>query len=107
MMCHSDGRHGVSAKHGIVHERGVEQLAFRVVVQPLSQHLAQALRHATHDLAFDDRMVQDDPHVVDGRVLQHFDHAGLRIDLHFAHMTAVRKTHGGRNELGHVVQSGR
>src|SRR5262249_7659199 len=78
------------ARHSIVHERAGHDLA-AVGIEPdvLHQHLSGALRHAPDDLAVHEQRVDHGADVVDHAVADDFDHAGLLVDLHFAHVAAV------------------
>src|SRR6185436_7170673 len=79
------------ARHAIVHQRAGEQLpGFRVVDHLLPQRLARALRDAALDLALDDGAVDDAADVVDAGDLRDRDRAGVRIDLNFDDLRAVR-----------------
>ncbi len=60
----------------------------------LAQRLADALRDAAVDLAVDDERIDRAADVVDRRVFDDLDHAGVGIDLHLADMRAVGKARG-------------
>ena len=62
-----------------------------IVTYFLHQRLADALRHATMQLAGDDHRVHDSPEIIDGEVAHDPRHAGFRIDLHFRDMAAIGK----------------
>src|SRR6185437_13091439 len=59
------------------------------------QRLADALRHAAMKLAGDDHRIDDGAEVVDAGIAHDPDHAGLRIDLDFGDVTAVREGRWG------------
>src|SRR4051794_16259316 len=57
----------------------------------LHQDLADALRHTTGDLAVNQEWVEDDADVINDAVTRDLDHTGVRIDLYFADMGAIRE----------------
>src|SRR5439155_9364926 len=80
----------IPAWHRIVHERrGQELTGLAVVDDLLHERLTHALRHAAVDLALEGHRIDDRPHVVDDYVAHDRDGAGVRIDLHLAHVAAV------------------
>ena len=87
-----DGETGqvVGAGHRVVHVRAAQQLPGFVVDAVFQQRLADALRQAAVDLAFDDHGVHDVAEIVHGNELLDVDDAGFRIDLHFADMRPGR-----------------
>ena len=60
-------RHLGDVGHEEVHERGVEQLPVLVVLHPLVERAADALRDTAVDLALDDHRVDQVAAVVDAR----------------------------------------
>src|SRR6185295_3086569 len=65
------------ARHDVVHEtRGKRLARFAIVHDMLAKYLAGALHHAAVELAFDYRMIDDIPAVVDSAVGDYFRSAG-------------------------------
>ena len=94
-----DHRRVVRARHGVVHERAGHQLAVEIVDGLLKQHLAQALHHAALNLALDQQRIDDGAKIIDCGVSHDVRCAGVRIDLDFGDMAAIRE--GGGDRFGH------
>ena len=91
--------HDVGVGHGVVHQAAGEQLAgFGVVGHLLAQGLADALHRAAVKLTAHDGRVDHPAHVIDRAVGHQLHIAGGRVDLDFAHMTAIGP--GGPTDLG-------
>ena len=83
-------RQVVGAGHRVIHVRAAQQLPGFVVDAVFQQRLADALRQAAVNLAFDDHGVHDVAKIVHGNELLDVDDAGFGIDLHFADMRPGR-----------------
>ena len=81
------------ARHAVVHEaRGQRLPGFPVVDNVFAKDLSDALHHATVQLAFDDRMVDDRAAVVDRTVAHDFRGARFLVHFDFRDMAAVGKS---------------
>src|SRR5215475_1063218 len=79
------------ARHAVIHERAVGQLALGVVADLLVERLADALGEAAVGLAVDDHRVDDGADVVGDRDVDHVGDAGLRVDLDLDQVAAARE----------------
>ena len=86
-----------------------------VLVEPdiLHQDLSDALRHAAHDLSFQQQRIDHGADVIDHAVADDLDFAGFLIDLQLADMAAIgevlhrRGVGRGRDEARHRYPLGR
>src|SRR6266850_1732525 len=84
-IVHQDG-----ARHRVVHEAAVQQLAaVGVIDRLLAENVAGTLADAALHLAFDDLVVDDVAGVVAGDVADDLGDAGLRLDLDLGDVAAV------------------
>ena len=81
------------ARHDVIHERRGQQLTIVAVDHLLAENLAHALRHPAMDLPLNDCLVQNISDVIDRSVGHDGDDPGFRIDLDFADVASVWKTH--------------
>src|SRR6266852_4520099 len=82
--------HQERARHRVVHEAAVQQLAaVRVIDRLLAENVAGTLSDAALHLSFDDLVVDDVAGVVAGDVADDFRDAGFRLDLHLRDVAAV------------------
>src|SRR5467141_4692794 len=82
--------HQERARHRVVHEAAVEQLAaVRVIDRLLAENVAGTLSDAALHLSFDDLVVDDVAGVVAGDVADDFGDAGFRLDLDLGDVAAV------------------
>ena len=72
----------------------------------LGEGLADALRHAAMDLAFERQLVDDGADIVDDDIAQHLRRAGLGIDLDLADMATVGEVRDLGRKAGDLVESG-
>src|SRR4029077_2322214 len=69
-----------------------QQLAGVAVIDTtFAERLAETVRDAAMDLTVHDQRIDRAPDIVDGGVAGDFDDPGLRIDLDFANVTAIRE----------------
>ena len=101
MIADHHRRNVFGARQRVIHERSGDRLAALVVADFLHQRLADALRDAAMQLAFDDHRVDDGAEVADAGVAHDPRHAGVRIDLDFRDMAAIGE--GRRRVLGGVI----
>ena len=83
----------VRAGHAIVHERAGDELARLVVYAAFQQRLTNPLRQAALDLTFQQQWIDESTEVVHSPITQYFGLTGFGIDLDFAGMAAVGKSH--------------
>ena len=77
--------------------------AVAVVNGVFATGLPQALRNSANDLAFEKQWIDYLADIVFNGVSLDFDHAGIRVDLELANMTAIGKGAGiGREILAGV-----
>ncbi len=80
------------ARHGVIHERGRDQLArCSSKLDVFHQDLADALRDAAMDLAVQQQRIEHGADIVDHAIAHDLDFAGFLVDLDFADVAAVRK----------------
>ena len=84
-------RQVAGARHEVIHKRRSQQLAVFAVNHVLTEHLANALRHAAVDLPLHDRFVQHITDVIDRGIGDDVNDAGLRVNLDLAHVRAERE----------------
>jgi hypothetical protein len=106
----ADGRrHVVGARHAIIHEAAGDQLAVVRIDDVFEQHLAQPLRDAAVDLAFDEHRIDQLAEVIDQRIAGDRDLAGGRIDATSAMWQPLGKVGAGlpvRICCGHRARRG-
>ena len=103
---HREVREVVGARHRVVHVAAGQQLAAVGVVDAvLAQRLAQALRQAAVDLAFDDHRVDDVAEVVAGGEAVDAHDAGGGVDLDLADVAAGRVGEVARIVEGVLVEA--
>ncbi len=91
-------------RHRVVHERRREQLAAGAIVyRVLAKHLSGTLHDAAVDLPFDQQRRDDIAGVVDDRMRNNFDRAGIGVDLHLGDVAAIGKGDAER-AFAHAVQ---
>src|SRR5439155_27169965 len=93
-------------RHQELHERGVAQLAVRVVSESLVKRAAYALRHAAFDLALDHHRVDDLAAVVDHHVLEALEAISLRIDPQPRGVAPRGPGRAGRAEVAGRLEAG-
>ena len=82
--------HQERARHRVVHEAAVQQLAaVRVIDRLLAENVAGALGDAALHLSFDDLVVDDVAGVVAGDVADDLGDAGFHLDLDLGDVAAV------------------
>src|SRR5882762_5759708 len=82
--------HQERARHRVVHEAAVQQLAaVRVIDRLLAENVAGTLGDAAVHLSFDDLVVDDVAGIVAGDITDDFGDAGFRLDLHLRDVAAV------------------
>src|SRR5262245_58609169 len=86
------------ARQHIVHQRSRNQLTVIVIGNPFQQDLPDSLCYPTVNLTMHDERIDNGSNVVNGAIGNDVHLSGVRIDLDFAHVTAIRmmKT-GGRD----------
>ena len=77
-------------RHGVVHERGGDELSGAVEMDVFHQGLAGALGNATMDLAVQQQWIEHGAKIVDHTVACDLDFACLPVNLQFTDVTAVR-----------------
>src|SRR6185503_7750946 len=76
-----------------------------LVHRALEKRLADALRQAAVELAFDDHRIDHRADIVDGAVTQDPDRAGVAVDFELADMHAVGEGEVRRIVVGRFVES--
>jgi hypothetical protein len=71
----------------------------------LAEHLSQPLCDTTMGLPVDHRFMNDGSHVIDRRVADHRDNAGLRVDLDLADVATIRERHLWRVEFAYGIEA--
>jgi hypothetical protein len=85
-------RQVLGARQCIVHERAAEHLAgVRIVYRVLEHRLADTLSDAALHLSHCQHRIDQRAEVVDRSVTFQRDRAGVRIDLHFRDVAAIRE----------------
>ena len=84
------------ARQTVVHQRSRNQLAVIVVGNPFQQDLPDSLRYAAMNLTMHDERIDNGANIVNGAIGNDIYLSGLRINLDFADVTAIRmmKTRG-------------
>src|SRR6516164_639577 len=91
----------------VIHQGTGQQLARVLVIdEMLGEGLADALRHAAMDLAFECQLIDDGADIVDDDIAQHLGGAGLGIDLDLADMAAVGEVRDLGREARDLVEPG-